>query len=205
MKTMFARMAAGIACATMLGCNPEVRTCPRVEGVFHAQYQYVPGGGPTPPEGTCAVGTFMLTIDGGTGGVKTNTMQYNNQDIVTSVILNGCTVNVDVQVSQNGGSEITMTGNMDVMSADLLTGTVQGSKTEPNGTVCEGLFRATLSRPVAIAGAPAPVPPPVAAPPAVAPPPVAPPVQPVQPATMPAPVTPPVMPPPVMPTPVPAP
>lgn len=170
-RVRIAAVAAAMAC--VVGCNPDVRTCDDVSGQFLAQYTYLPSA--QAPATDCSIDSYRLTIDGGNSGVKRTTTRYGNQDIITSVTLKGCTVGLDVEVNRrNGGSLIArMSGDMEVVNADLLSGTVQGRAVEDNGSQCEGFFRATLSRQGGLAGAAAPIAPPPTVP--VAPPTVAPP------------------------------
>lgn len=141
-----------MACASltiMLGaqaCSAEPKTCHAVDGDFWSEYQFLQGS--SGPAG-CNLGPFLLPVKGGGGRAVDFTRNYTNMQIETGVVMKGCTVGLTVKIRTPEGMNMAqIRGDVDVLSNDHLSGTVEGWVFDATGesTSCGGIFDAQLKR-----------------------------------------------------------
>jgi len=143
-------MSAAFAAASsaFLSCAPEEESCDAVEGTYEPLYVALAGN--------CgAIAPMRLPLDGGAGGVRTNTEMQFGRNIVTMVVHKGCQLRVTQQVmTKEGVLESEMNGvDIEVHDAKTLSGQVDYRRYTPTMDVlCAGTYSATFTRPDSVNG-----------------------------------------------------
>jgi hypothetical protein len=131
-----------IAVLALAGCSTPPVNCGAVSGNYQALY--------TPVGGNC--GPFQnphrVPFDGGPSGVKTTVQMLANADVVTEIVMMGCTARMTQIVQAQGSVQSRIDGApIDIEDADELTGKVTLTRYDGmGGVMCQGTYDAAFTK-----------------------------------------------------------
>ena len=128
-----------------LGCNAEAQQCSPVAGLYEPLYTYVSGNcGPSVQT------TSQVNFDSGRHGVLRSQQSLPNMTVTTEVILKGCSVHLNQQISgpQGGPLQTQIDGeSIAISNQEQLTGMVEVTQYSPTGEVmCSGMYNGMFSK-----------------------------------------------------------
>lgn len=141
------------ASVTLAGCGGDETACgdnvPTPEGLFQVEYDYV--------SGNCSqsVQAHPIMLAPGNHGVNDIQMNRTNDRVEATIVYKGCNVGLTYNVLTKADDEAMMPsqfisseeGDMMVMSANELSGTVMRMEYDPPGTqTCLGEYEVTLTK-----------------------------------------------------------
>jgi hypothetical protein len=131
-----------IAGHALLGCTPAPTHCGAISGSYQALY--------TPVGGNCGPvqNPHRVPFDGGSNGVNTTIQKFANADVVTEIVMMGCTARMTQIVQEQGAVRSKIDGSpIDIEDANELRGTVTLTRYDGAGAVmCLGTYDATFTK-----------------------------------------------------------
>jgi hypothetical protein len=144
--------AVGLASLLLTACGADEVKCPTVGGTFEPLY--------IPRNSNCAplTSTYRVPFDGGNNGVNMTYMNFANVEVVTEVVLKGCTVRMTQKVTDRDTKalQLTIDGEaLNIKNQNRIEGMVELVQyDEVAGTVaCSGQYDATFTKNVGTTGA----------------------------------------------------
>ena len=131
-----------VAVLAATGCSTPPANCGAVSGSYQALY--------TPLGGNCGPvqNPHRVPFDGGQNGVQTTIQMFANGDVVTEIVMMGCTARMTQIVEEPGGASSRIDGSpIDIEDANQLTGQVTLARYDGMGTLmCQGTYDATFTK-----------------------------------------------------------
>jgi hypothetical protein len=138
---MLALVAGATAALAQTGCSPEPKMCGAVKGNYQALY--------TPMTGNCGpvVNPHRVPFDGGNNGVNTIIQKFANADVVTEIVMMGCTARMTQTVQHSGAVMSKIDGSpINIEDENELRGMVTLTRYDGMGGVsCIGTYDATFT------------------------------------------------------------
>jgi hypothetical protein len=131
-----------IAVHAVAGCSTPPVNCAAVSGSYQALY--------TPVGGNCGPvqNPHRVPFDGGKSGVQTTVQMFANANVVTEIVMMGCTARMTQIVQAQGTVQSRIDGSpIDIEDESELTGKVTLTRYDGTGAVmCQGTYDAAFTK-----------------------------------------------------------
>jgi hypothetical protein len=131
-----------IAVYALTGCSSPPVNCGAVSGTYQALY--------TPVGGNCGPvqNPHRVPFEGGENGNQTTIQKFANGDLITDIVLMGCTARMTQIFQEQGSVKLKIDGSpIDIEDANELRGTVTMTRYDGTGAVmCLGTYDATFTK-----------------------------------------------------------
>lgn len=142
MHTRFVRAALALVFSCLAACNddPSGDTCPDVQGVFVASYQWL--------DGSCgAFNGNAITVKSDDKGTVTKVENRLSDTVMTQYIFKGCTLGITQSVETMGAKTSQISGDLAVLEETELSGKMMRTEYNPDGAVrCNAVYDARYLR-----------------------------------------------------------